>query len=88
MMYAQMLCFFVILLRHLILYTMDNEEIKSKLEQMVCSVHGEHPIITFSPDSVEPNVECCCHHFKILILDRHSDLLMSDIANLRGIQNL
>lgn len=56
---------------------MNNEEIKFKLEQMVCSEHGEHPTVTFKPGQIEPHIECCCHHFRILVLDRHAELLLS-----------
>lgn len=41
--------------------TMERS-IKSKIETATCSIHGEHPKVTFTEKGF--SVSCCCENFR------------------------
>jgi len=47
--------------------SLNLNTIKSKLEQLTCSVHGKHPIIKVVDSNL--NFECCCENFRTKCLN-------------------
>lgn len=55
-----------------------KDRIVRRLESESCPVHGQHPKVSWSGDSIK--AECCCDAFRTRIGEMAADLFANEVA--------